>query len=171
MRLFLGIKLPPAVAEYLYPIGREIAKTRGGNPTQERNYHLTLHFLGDVSPEAVIRAMHASAPSPAFFLRLSEAGSFRHGNREVCWAGVKVTADLIRLHLSLSQALLSEGLQSEDIPYRPHITLCRNAPTGPLPLPDIPPLTFPVGAVKLFSSERDENGLVYRKIHEKELLI
>lgn len=172
MVVFIGIKMPDRVSEVLAPVGERIAGELGGKPTRLCNFHMTLHFLGDVPDLLPVRRAMESAVqqfSGTFSLTLSGIGTFRRKKREIYWAGARESEPLFRLRHILGEQLDREGILTENIPFRPHITLCRNVPIGSPGLPEIPPIVFPVDRITLFSSEHTDDGVFYREIFQKEL--
>ena len=98
--------------------------------TAPEDYHLTLHFLGDLPEEAQADLVAAAAPVAAatkpFELQLAEAGMFPHPRSpRVLWLGVKPSQTLLDLALRLREALEALGYPPEKRPLRPHITLAR----------------------------------------------
>jgi RNA 2',3'-cyclic 3'-phosphodiesterase len=107
----------------------------GARPAHPLDLHLTLHFLGPLSPEQLdaARAAADSITSPPFPLRLDRAGSFP-GARVLWCAPSAVPGPLADLAARLEQALAVRGLATEPRPFRPHLTLARRF-RGPLRLP------------------------------------
>jgi 2'-5' RNA ligase len=82
MRLFLAIDLPPeakkSVARQLADLRREYPYFRWVDP---ENYHLTLHFFGDVKPEKINQWMSDLVyDMPTFYLYSSELDLFIKDN-------------------------------------------------------------------------------------------
>lgn len=104
-------------------LGPDERALRWGAPER---WHLTLAFYGDVAdpdPLAVRLARAAARTRP---LSLSLVGAGRFG-RAVLWAGVTGdVADLVRLASRCAAAGRREGLDVEDRPYRPHLTVARS---------------------------------------------
>lgn len=174
MTVFVGIRIPDRASEVLVPVGERIAEELGGKPTRPCNFHLTLRFLGEVSDCAPIcHAMESTAErfNGAFYLTLNGIGTFRQKKRDIYWAGVRDSEPLLRLGHILGEELDARGMGSERIPFRPHITLCRNVPVGIPELPEIPSVGFRVEKIILFSSEHTDAGVFYREIFQKELRI
>lgn len=172
MAVFIGIKIPDPVSDVLVPLGKRIAEELGGKPTRTCNFHMTLRFLGDVSDLVPIRhAMESTAErfDGTFRLTLSGIGTFRQKKRDIYWAGVQDSELLLSLWHILGEELGARGMESERIPFRPHITLCRNVPIGIPELPGIPSTGFRVEKITLFSSEHTDDGVFYREIFQKEL--
>ncbi|MEO0009483.1 MAG: RNA 2',3'-cyclic phosphodiesterase [candidate division WOR-3 bacterium] len=93
--------------------------------------HITLAFLGDVTPEFIGNAESALRQSisdfPEFICRLTGLGVFPSMNRaRVIWAGVGAGADRVTvLQKRVVQALQQIGFVPEKRPFSPHLTLGR----------------------------------------------
>jgi RNA 2',3'-cyclic 3'-phosphodiesterase len=100
-------------------------------------WHLTLLFLAAVPREQVPAlcdaAASAVAKAPAMRLRLAGGGRFGSVRRpQVAWAGLEgdVVA-LSALAARLADGARALGLEVEDRPFRPHLTLGRWRPRRP----------------------------------------
>jgi 2'-5' RNA ligase len=135
VRLFVALWPPEHVVAELAetvaavrPLGSELRWTR---PEQ---WHLTLAFFGEVAeerlPELTERLARAARRHPAVSLRFASGGRF--GDR-VLWTRVEGDRDVVRrLADSASAAARRSGLDVEDRPYRPHLTLARGTPGADL---------------------------------------
>lgn len=131
MRLFVAIPLPPDVA------ARASAILPPSLPALRRvkpeNLHLTLAFLGETPegrlPDLGTAAEAAARPVPPFKLAFDRAGQFpERGRPRVIWLGIGAgLANVERLGEGLYRSLRSAGLDFEDRPLSPHLTLARVA--------------------------------------------
>ncbi|MGE5285383.1 MAG: RNA 2',3'-cyclic phosphodiesterase [Actinomycetota bacterium] len=138
MRLFLGIGLPAEVRE---AIASATALVRGLHApvawTAPKNLHITLNFLGDVSPGRVAvveRSMRIVASGIGPFSLTAEGGGAFPGTRNprVLWVGFLEPLELVRqLQQNMENALSGDGFPREDRPFHPHITVGRTR--GALP--------------------------------------
>ena len=84
-----------------------------------RNIHLTLKFLGDVSPSSMdlitnVLAVEASRHEP-FDMRVEGIGAFPNARRpRVLWVGLKGPPTLTSLQLELDSATARLGYKSEE---------------------------------------------------------
>lgn len=127
------------------------------------NWHLTLRYLGAVSPhqlDGVVHALSDASLGAPFRLRLDGLGAFpRPEQATVLWVGTGEGTD--ELHLvrdNVEDALESVGLPRDERPFAPHLTLSRIRPPVDVwtwleadPLLDV---RLRVDAVTLFRSER-----------------
>lgn len=125
MRLFVAIELPDRQKQALRQLRTEIPAARWLPPGQ---LHLTLAFLGEVAAERtglLAEALAAIREAP-FELAVGGSGCFPQRSRpRVLWAGVTAAAGLLRLAARVQAAVRACGLELEERPFSPHITLAR----------------------------------------------
>jgi 2'-5' RNA ligase len=106
---------------------------KGTRATHPLDLHLTLRFLGPLSPEAISRveaAAESVAGLPPAPLCIDRLGHF--GRAGVLWAGPSVpSAALLELVARLEESLGAAGLPAETRPFRAHITLARKVRRSP----------------------------------------
>ena len=175
MRLFLAILFEEPVKDRLCEAMELIRRsTRTSRLTRRENLHLTLVFLGELREAGKVReAMEEIRTSP-FPLEIRGLGRFQRDGGDLYWAGIEPSLPLQNLYLELKNALAGKGIAVEDRPYRPHLTLARQA----VEKPEIPfytlknrlePVKTKAAAVSLRKSERIEGRLVYTELYRKEL--
>ena len=138
MRAFLGIGLPAGVRE---KIAAATAPLRGIHApvawTAPKNLHITLNFLGEISPERaplIERSMRVVASGIDPFSLTAEGGGAFPGTRNprILWVGFLEPLELVRqLQQNMESALSGAGFPREDRPFHPHITVGRTR--GALP--------------------------------------
>lgn len=135
MRAFLAIALPDDVKLRLTEAIQRLAPAAVDVTWCKRDQlHLTLAFLGEVSP-AILPHVTAAAERvcsalPAFTCRAYGLGYFgTKRNPKVLWAGVDLAPELEALHEGLWTQLKKFGYENKEDEFRPHITLgrCREA--------------------------------------------
>jgi RNA 2',3'-cyclic 3'-phosphodiesterase len=129
-RTFLALWPPRELQEALASrVGAEIPRSM--RAVRAHELHVTLVFLGDVTP-AVARDLDVAAapivaarPRPALAVR--GAGSFGPRGRErLLWAGVEDADHVLQgLQGELSRACAGLGLGVEDREWSPHVTVAR----------------------------------------------
>jgi len=97
---------------------------------RQKNMHLTLRFLGEISQEdvhTVSKAAGAAADrNAAFSMVLKGLGSFpASGTPRVVWTGIQDDRPLLRLERHLTRELTKAGWPLPDKAFRPHLTLGR----------------------------------------------
>jgi RNA 2',3'-cyclic 3'-phosphodiesterase len=138
MRAFLGIGLPADVRD---AIGSVTEQFRGLHApvawTAPKNLHITLDFLGVISPERVAlveRSMRVVASGIGPFSLTAEGGGAFPGTRNprIFWVGFLEPLELVRqLQQNMGNALSGAGFPLEDRPFHPHITVGRTRGTLP----------------------------------------
>ena len=168
MRVFVAVFPPATVQEALAEAARALP-TDAFRLTPARRVHLTLKFLGDVSPgdlprvaAALGRAARTGAP---FDAAVSGFGAFPSARRaRILWAGIGAGADGFRaLSRAVEDLLEPESFARDDRPFVPHLTLGRARRPVPVELggANVPLPGFAVGALDLVESRQDGSGVTY----------
>jgi RNA 2',3'-cyclic 3'-phosphodiesterase len=131
MRLFVAINLPDSWKQTLALPEASIGWLgRGVKWVEPRGMHLTLRFLGEVAEnelpalETAIRA--AVSDTAPFSMRIHGTGVFPNPRRpRVYWAGVDAPSSLIEMQKRLESQMQNLGFETEEVPFRPHLTLAR----------------------------------------------
>ncbi len=102
-----------------------------GRAVKHANIHLTLAFLGDLTPSQTSAVKQCCAPLPRVFrLDLDRIGYWK--GKGIVWAGTRECDDgLIEFVEDLRQRLRRLGFRIETRPFVPHITLVRKARRRP----------------------------------------
>jgi 2'-5' RNA ligase len=96
------------------------------------NIHLTLFFVGSIERVKLGELERAAGwlRATAFSLVLDRIGYWRQSG--IVWAGAtECPAALANLAADMRAALAGIGLEGEERPYAPHMTLVRNAQRRP----------------------------------------
>lgn len=127
-RVFFALWPEPAVQAALDRAAYKLHAMCGGRQTRCDTIHITLVFLGEVELARldVLRAAAECVQAPAFSWELCKFGWWRH-NR-IAWAAPEATPlALAQLVAQLQSGLKEAGLQFDERPYLPHVTLLRKA--------------------------------------------
>lgn len=115
--------------------------------THKEDYHITVQFLGDVSPSQVPslakKLQETARQFPPFVLKFGNAGIFgSETSPRVLWAGVIDQNQMLSiLQENVTTAMEEFGFVKESRPYRPHVTIARKyAGKEAFQLNGIPPL-------------------------------
>jgi 2'-5' RNA ligase len=128
-RLFVGIPVPVSVSRELARL--QPAAAPGVRPIEQRDMHVTLHFLGRAAVAPVRDALR-SVNAAAFSLRFGRTGLISTGRRKrVFWAGIESEPLLSALHSKTAGALAAVGFEPEVRTFRPHVTLARLTSKAP----------------------------------------
>jgi RNA 2',3'-cyclic 3'-phosphodiesterase len=133
LRSFIAVEVPPevqnAISQSLAPLQKSLPKPliRWVAP---QNVHLTLKFLGDVSPinlEQMAEAIRFEAEAhQAFSMSVAGIGAFPNSRRpRVIWIGLAAPAALTALQRGVEAASASLGYAAENRPFSPHLTVGR----------------------------------------------
>lgn len=163
LRLFYALKVPVNVANPLAERQRQLrGNWRAVRPDQ---MHVTLTYLPGVPPERLPDLVRLGARLtehlPPMQVTLRGTGYFPNEGSPRVWF-VKVEAEgLDRLAADLRAGVQALGLDTEELPFKAHITLARKKG----PAPRVPPLTFDLGwqasAVTLQRSILRKTGPIY----------
>ena len=181
MRAFLGVGLPAGTRE---AIVSATAIFRGLHApvawTAPKNLHITLNFLGEISPERVALLQQSmrvvAAGIGPFSLSAAGGGAFPGTrNPRIFWVGFLEPLELVRqLQQNMGNALSGAGFSREDRPFHPHITVGRTR--GALPpawgerfVQSLSGKGFgvvPVPSFTLYESRLGRGGAVYAPLCE-----
>lgn len=180
MRTFIAIELEEEVKEHLANIQTETQKLcRRGNYTPKENFHLTLHFLGEVEEddldylqEAIFETARRNRP---FTLTLDKVGFFPRGNKGILWVGLEKSNPLQRLFSTLEKSLEQQGFARERKGLSPHITLGREVEPQRSFLDvqkgvKVEPMRVSVRSISLMESVRRGPKLVYVPLFRQNLM-
>ena len=127
MRLFVGLELPWELRRRIGTLAG--AGIPGARWVPEKNYHITLRFIGEAPRYVAEEIDHAlgAVRSPGFALALAGVGTFTKGGRsQSLWIGVERNEALDRLQGKIETALQRCcGLGPERRRFQPHLTLAR----------------------------------------------
>jgi 2'-5' RNA ligase len=133
IRSFIAIELPAELKRALTRL-QELLKS--GQPTSVKwvdpySIHLTLKFLGNISPDMAGRVTAALGGAvrgiPPFHLEVGGLGAFPGLKRvQVVWVGVGGEIDRLRqLQQQIESAMAHLGFVPESRSFTPHLTLAR----------------------------------------------
>jgi RNA 2',3'-cyclic 3'-phosphodiesterase len=174
-RLFVAIRLPPAVRARLLDLMGGVA---GARWQDEDQLHLTLRFIGEVDRHGAldVDAALSGVHHPSFPIALNGLGAFdRRGEPVTLWAGVAPQEPLRALHKKVDQALFRVGVEPDRRAYAPHVTIAR-LPRGAGPVQSVleqsggitsPPFT--VDQFWLYESRFTPDGPLYEVVERYRL--
>lgn len=176
IRCFVAIEIPETIQTLLTSAQEELRKfVRGVSWVKRENIHLTLRFLGDVTPNQISVIKYSieqvtDTRSP-FSMELGGIGAFPNLSRpRIIWAGVKIGADeVVAIAREIDLRLSRRGYERDGKPFRPHLTLARlKSRTNLKPLIDvfqqydtISGARMMVKQVRIVQSQLRRGGAVY----------
>lgn len=110
-------------------------------PVPADNFHVTLCFLGEIAPEAIegLRSAAAAVPFAAGHIELRAPEVWVHG---VAVLRAEPSRELLDLHARLECAIAPFAKAPETLPWKPHLTLARQASANASTItPATPPLS------------------------------
>ena len=184
MRLFVGVEMSPSVAAAVVEIVEALRNRAMRLAPQSRiawvapeRLHVTVRFIGHVDDERVDGIVDTLRPAigiDPFDLTVAGAGAFPpKGPPRVLWAGLGSGRDrLIAIERIVSDRLVAAGVDRENRPFNPHLTLARvreaaGLRSGAL-LEGLDEAAFgltPVDAITLFQSRLSPQGPAYLPVH------
>lgn len=135
MRLFVAVDLSEDARQAIAAEQKRIAAALAGTKARltwvrSEHLHVTLVFLGEIEDArapSVVDAIGCDVDAPAFDVTFAGAGVFPpHRAPRALWIGVGAGAsELIALRRELAQRVARLGIEMEDRPFSPHLTLGR----------------------------------------------
>jgi RNA 2',3'-cyclic 3'-phosphodiesterase len=129
-RLFVAVPLPAAARDQLT---QQLPPDLPGRRVAVDKWHFTLRFLGATAPslrDRLIAGLGAEDLGSVFDFRLAGLGAFpKAADARVLWLGVAEGSERFRQLAALVNAACTDaGLESDERPYAPHLTLSRFDP-------------------------------------------
>ncbi len=135
IRTFIAIDLPDDIRQQLHDLQTDlrqsVTKTDRIRWVEPKSTHLTLKFLGEISPsqvdDVIIATKQACESVTPFQLSLQDLGGFPNLDRpRVLWVGISGDVEQIRsLAKSIEIEMRNVGFPKEKRPFRPHLTISR----------------------------------------------
>lgn len=173
MRVFIAVKLPNKTKDNLERSAAQLQPfVIQGKAVPKENYHVTLHFLGEVSENDLIfvqSAMDGVRDLPAPELALQQLTVLRGGD-VVCAKIRQKNNALTNLHDKLGELLERHNFTVEHRAYRPHATVMRNHKFS-LPFSEVTKSVdvfntpFWGKDVVLYQSVQSDNGVCYKELY------
>ena len=174
MRLFFALRFPQETVQAICQVQQRLRNyaPNARYPGPE-NLHLTLAFLGEVTPGHLAdtqEALDSLRPVP-MTLCLSQVGSFSQRGGALWWLGPETCPKLFALQEELAFQLRRRGFSIEPKTFLPHITLARKVafpgerPTEEVLLPKA--IQVPCRRVSLMRSQLTPQGAIYTELARK----
>jgi len=167
MRLFIAVNFNADTRARLIALREELrSKSQRGNFSRDENLHLTLAFIGEVSPKKLdkIKAIMDTVTFGPFEVAINRLGTFSRGT--LWWAGLREDKPLMSLQREVEYKLALCGFEMDGRDYHPHITLGREVVTDSKPW-QILSFGEIVTSIDLMKSERINGKLIYTEIYRR----
>ncbi len=183
LRAFIAVEIPPEIHQAIETQTAPIRAALDDSLVRwvpAGNIHLTLKFLGDVSPnnlDLLEQMLGAEVRQhQAFEIEFEGLGAFPNPKRpRVIWIGIQAPAGLEALQHGIEAATATIGYPGEERPFSPHLTVGRvKQNIGSTGLQKIRAVlegaqigalgTARVSAVHLFKSDLKPTGAVYTRL-------
>lgn len=132
VRTFIAIDLPPSLQEALGGLEKELQEARAPITwVKPERIHLTLKFLGDVTPERIMEIQknleQVALQASSFPLEPVGCGAFPSLKQmRVIWVGLQADGTgLSGLQQAVEEAMVQLGFKREERPFKPHLTVGR----------------------------------------------
>ena len=132
LRVFIAVETPLPIRQAIFAQTESLRGALGDlvRWAPVENMHLTLKFIGDVSPanvELLSQMLTAETMGCApFRMQIGGLGSFPTSRRaRVIWVGIQAPAALASLQRGIESAAARLGYESETRPFSPHLTIGR----------------------------------------------
>lgn len=126
MRLFVALDIPEDIrarlAEFMARLQRGFPDLKWVRP---ESLHVTLKFIGESQKLDEIKAALSRVRFAPFDLSFRGCGFFQPKSPRVFWVGIEAPPELAHLADQVDEALKPLGVQANDFPYHPHLTLAR----------------------------------------------
>jgi len=133
LRAFIAVEIPSTIQDAIHESTAGLRKTLGEGLIRwvpPHNVHLTLKFLGDVSPASLDLIKHMLSAEvtqhACFEMRVEGIGTFPNSRRpRVIWVGLQAPAVLESFQRSIDSASARLGYASDEKTFSPHLTIGR----------------------------------------------
>jgi RNA 2',3'-cyclic 3'-phosphodiesterase len=163
-RLFLALWPDQATRSRLAAVQAKLARhprLQYAKPVSAQNFHLTLHFLGEVADDNTehLGACIADVCAEPFTLNIDRWGYFPKAG--VCWIGATNTPAALTSLIGRTAECVTGIIDDYRLPrFTPHITLFRKA-RHPLNIEQLDPVDWNIDHFVLVSSLTRPQGVEY----------
>ena len=184
IRSFIAIELPEETLQNLAAIQEQLKGSRARvRWVKPGSIHLTLKFLGNISPVQVDEIAAAAAQvivdEPPVTLCPAGLGAFPSNRKpRVIWVGLRGEVErLVNIQAGLERALEPLGFAQEGRGFRPHLTIGRvkdrrrlQSLIEAMSTQELPEFnSFDADEIILYKSDLRPTGAIYTKLHRMPL--
>jgi 2'-5' RNA ligase len=174
IRIFIAIDFDKDTKSYFEDIKTKLESyCIKGRFTHLENFHLTLQFIGELEQHNIPRLLNSLQECilnhHTFSLTLNKLGTFKKGNSNLLWIGIKDSKNLVEVYKQLGIALKNENIIFDEKPLKPHITLGRQVILKKeiselIELIAVDNLVIPINNITLMESNHVNGKLTYTPI-------
>ena len=165
LRLFFALWPSSAECAALSAWHSPLRKLCGGRVMRTDTLHSTLVFLGEVEKARLQALRQAAQETKAGRFELKLTSAHYWGHNHIVYAAPDATPpQLAELVQGLESALRTYHFNFDKRPYKPHVTLLRNAHWNDVPLPPLPVVHWKFNDFVLVQSLRDEDGTPHYEV-------
>lgn len=160
LRLFFALDCPAHLAGSICRWRDSLGLA--GRPVPAANLHLTLAFLGaqPASRVSALTQLGERLDAQGFALQLDRFGML--GEDFACLFAEQIPEGLLRLNRQLREGLDELGITLDPRPFRPHLTLLRQA--APIDDSHAPAFAWDVRQFGLYLSQNSAEGVRYQPL-------
>jgi 2''-5'' RNA ligase len=173
LRAFIAVELPSEIREKIAVAGSSLKGAGKIMPVAPENMHITLKFLGEISPAQVetVKTELAKVQGVPYAVRAARVSSFGRPPR-VIKAGISDAGKTAQLALQTENLLAAKGFAREEKKFSPHITIARVKEYSPAIQPKLAPLREAefgecvIDKIVLKQSTLTPSGPIYKTLFE-----
>lgn len=170
-RIFFALWPDDSIRQWLLLLLNELNFDHNhGRVIPVANWHMTLHFIGNVSAQTLtcLQNVSISLSAEQFDLSIDVSGYFK--KPKLLWLGCsKIPAALSQLHQQLAIQLSDCGFRPETRGFTPHISIVRKLFKQPLKT-TIEPVHWHVNQFVLVESITTRSGVKYKVLRSYPLI-
>jgi len=168
MRLFIAFEVSESAHTHILELQKKLT---GAKLTFTKNFHLTLKFLGEVTPAQAdeIKKRLSKVKFTPFTAALDGTGVFPEtGTPRVVWIGIEPHDIICELQKNIDEEL--HGMFAKEKSFQPHITLARVKEITDKKFAEhvknikVELLSFEIKEFKLIESQLTSEGPIYKDI-------
>ena len=176
VRAFIAVELPSEIRENIAVAGSSLQGAGKIMPVAPHNMHITLKFLGEITPAQieVIKTELAKVQGEPFLLKAAKVSAFGRPPR-VVKAEISDGAKCAALASQIENLLAAKGFSREEKKFSPHITIARVKEFSPALVPKIASLKetefgeCTIDKIVLKQSTLTPSGPIYKTLFEAAL--
>lgn len=174
MRCFLAIEIPADARAEVARVQEEVRQQlRHSRVTwvAPENFHITLHFLGEIDDELrerIVAGLHALTYPPSFELRLRDVHAFPHAkDPRVLIVRATTPTELLGARKRAADILAGLGVALDHRPWDAHVTIGRMNVRAEALRPEaiaVAPIAWTVQSFILMRSTLTSEGSIYEPV-------